>query len=78
MLLREIVGQDVRPEFPEAFPAGVRNLASLCWSPVAARRPTFKELHQLFSEATKAREEKERQTGREDRLRSPVLSVAVE
>lgn len=55
MLVREICDRDVRPEFPDAFPAGVRNLAAICWSAVAARRPSAQEAAHLYAEACKAR-----------------------
>lgn len=53
MLLRDVVSRDVRPEFPDGFPAGVRNLATACWSSVTERRPSFREAHRVFAEATK-------------------------
>lgn len=55
MLVREVVDQGLRPDFPAAFPAGVRDLAALCWSATPARRPSAPEVDKLYAEACKAR-----------------------
>lgn len=76
MLFRQITTRDIRPEFPEAFPAGVRNLAAICWSPLAARRPSFPEAQQLYAEATKARSRARALARSRDRTHCTALVVA--
>ena len=86
-ILHGIAEFDFRPEFPDAVPMGLRNLAIDCWHRNALRRPTFAEVAVALRGAIEAaspematREAmKERSSGTLGRIRQlPALLVGAQ
>lgn len=48
-VLQTIIGDGVRPQFPDSAPAWYVNLATRCWAGAAKSRPSFRRIVQTLS-----------------------------